>query len=92
MKDLIKKHYSEWVEIYKSSNTYIEFTEQELKLIYLVEEVVDFYTYCDNYTIRIGKQLLDILKYIFSTHTATNITCTNDYSNDELEFTYCLYT
>lgn len=66
-------------------------TETNKRLLFLVDHILDLTTYCEEYSIRIGTTLLDILKWL-TRNKKLSIKSNYDYTaTEELEFTYCLY-
>ena len=41
-----------------------ELSEKEKRLIFLVDSTLNFTTYCEDYSLRIGEIILDIMKHI----------------------------
>lgn len=70
-----------------------EYTEREKRLIFLTNRVLDLTTYCDDFSLKIGEQVLDIIKFINCkafTLRAERPKIPN-YRIVEVEFTYILY-
>jgi hypothetical protein len=73
-----------------------EYSEKEKRLIYLTNEVLDLTTYCDEYSLKIGEQVLDIIKYIHYFHNRKDVYIKSKHnylssSNKELHYTYTVY-
>jgi hypothetical protein len=84
--------YKEFLTVWNYSKP-DEYTEREKRLIYLTNRVLDLTTYCDEYSLKIGEQILDIIKFINCKADTPKILRpkVNDYLRTEEEFTYCLY-
>lgn len=87
-----KDAYEDFLYVWKLSKP-DEYTEREKRLIFLTNRVLDLTTYCDDYSLRIGEQILDIIKYInykADTPIVQRPRVIN-YRLDFIEFTYILY-
>lgn len=73
-----------------------EYTEREKRLIFLTDRVLDLTTYCDEYSLKIGEQVLDIIKYIYYFHNRKDVLIKSKHnylqsSTKELHYTYTVY-
>lgn len=68
-----------------------EYTEREKRLIFLTDRVLDLTTYCDDYSLKIGEQILDIFKFINYKVTTPIIQRPKIPNYRIIEFTYILY-
>lgn len=87
-----KDSYEEFLTVWDYSKP-DEYSEREKRLIYLTNEVLGLTTYCDDYSLKIGEQILDIIKFINCKGDTPRILRPKiiNYLMEECEFTYCLY-
>lgn len=87
-----KDSYEEFLYVWGLSKP-DEYTEKEKRLIFLVDSVLDLATYCDDYSLKIGEQILDIFKFINCKANTPIIQKPKipNYRIEEAEFTYILY-
>lgn len=50
-----------------------DYSEREKRLIFLTDRVLELTTYCDDYSLRIGEQILDIIKSIHYFHNKKDV-------------------
>lgn len=67
-----------------------EKSEREKRLLFLVDRILDLTTYCEDYSLKIGEIVLDIMKYISSKRDVKS--SKYDYSREQWEFDYIVYT
>ena len=79
-----KDNYEEFLYVWGLSKP-DEYTERQKRLIFLTDRVLDLTTYCDDYSLKIGEQVLDIVKFVAFQPNIIN------YRRDGDEFTYILY-
>lgn len=70
-----------------------ERNEREKRLIFLVDIVLELTTYCEEYSFKIGEEILYIMKYIYKYHNPSDnsITSYNDYSRQKYNFDFSVY-
>jgi len=90
-----KDSYEEFLTVWNYSKP-DEYSGREKRLIYLTNEVLDITTYCDDYSLRIGEQVLDIIKYIHYFHNRKGVVSKSKHnylssSTKELHYTYTVY-
>lgn len=66
-------------------------TEREKRLLFLVDEVLELTTYCEEYSLKIGEIILDIMKYIHSKRDFLTLRPKYDYAREQWEFDYVVY-
>lgn len=73
-----------------------EYTEREKRLIFLTDRVLDLTTYCDDFSLRFGEQILDIIKSIHYFHNKKDVHTKPNQNylfpdSEELQYTYIVY-
>ena len=69
-------------------------TEREKRLLFLVDEVLDLTTYCEEYSLEIGEQVLEIIIFIYKKHNSNDHSVESivNYRKENNGYTYILYT
>lgn len=70
-----------------------EKSEREKRLLFLVDYILDITTYCEEYSLKIGEEILDIMKHIYKYHNRNDnsITPYSNYFRKEYEFYFSVY-
>lgn len=84
--------YEEFLNVRRLSNPN-EMNERQKRLIFLVDNILDLTTYCEEYSFEIGEKILDVMKYIYYRHNPSDksITPEYDYSRKIYEPDFILY-
>jgi len=84
--------YQQFLDVRRLQNPN-KMTKRQKRLIFLVDEILDLTTYCEEYSVEIGERILDVMKYIYYKHNPNDesVTPNYDYSRDIYELEFIVY-